>query len=48
MGAIASRIASITIIYSTVYLNADQREYESSLVCGEFTANRGIPRTNGQ
>ena len=30
MGAIASQITSLTIVYSTIYLGADQRKHESS------------------
>ena len=30
MGAIASRITSLTIVYSTVYSDADQRKHQSS------------------
>ena len=30
MSAIASQITSLTIVYSTVYLDADQRKYQSS------------------
>ena len=30
MGAIASQITSLTIIYSTVYADADQRKHQSS------------------
>ena len=30
MGAIASQITSLTIVYSTVYSDADQREHQSS------------------
>ena len=30
MGTVASEITSITIVYSTVYSGADQREYQSS------------------
>ena len=30
MGAIASQITSLTIVYSTVYSGADQRKHESS------------------
>ena len=30
MGAIASQITSLTIVYSTVYLDADQRKHQSS------------------
>ena len=45
MGAIASQITSLTIVYSTVYSGADQRKHESSaslaFVCREFTGDRG-------
>ena len=41
MGAIASKITSLTIVYSTVYSDAYQRKHQSSaslaFVCGEFT-----------
>ena len=30
MGAIASQITNPTIVYSTVYLGADQRKHQSS------------------
>ena len=30
MGAMASQITSLTIVYSTVYSGADQRKYQSS------------------
>ena len=30
MGAIASQITSLTIVYSTVYADADQRKHQSS------------------
>ena len=30
MGAIASKITSLTIVYSTVYSGADQRKHQSS------------------
>ena len=30
MGTIASHITSLTIVYSTVYSDADQRKYQSS------------------
>ena len=42
MGAMASQMASIVIVYSTVYSGADQRKQQSSaslafvLVTGEF------------
>ena len=37
MGAIASQITSLTIVYSTVYSDADQRKHRSSAP-DEFTA----------
>ena len=51
MGAVASQITSLTIVYPTVYSGADQRKYKAArhwLLCGEFTGDRWIPRTNGQ
>ena len=52
MDAIASQITSLTIVYSIVYSDADQRKHQSSAshwpLCGEFTGDRWIPRTNGQ
>ena len=50
MGAIASQITSLTIVYSTVYSDADQRKHQSSALLAfvrEFTGDRWIPRTNG-
>ena len=41
MGAIASLITSLTIVYSTVYSGADQRKYESS---ASLAFVRGIHR----
>ena len=44
MGAIASQITSLTIVYSTIYSDADQRKHQSSAslafvwVPGEFPA----------
>ena len=43
MGAMASQITSLTIVYSTVYSDADQRKHQSSAslafaVTGEFAA----------
>ena len=40
MGAIASQITSLTIVYSTVYSDADQRKHRAgnSSVTGEFPA----------
>ena len=34
MGAISSQITSLTIVYSTVYLDADQRKHQSSATLG--------------
>ena len=51
MGAIASQITSLTIVYSTVYSDADRRKHQSSASLSfvwEFTGDRWIPRTNGQ
>ena len=47
MGAIASQITRLTIVYSTVYSDADERKHHRPL-SGEFTGDRWIPRTNGQ
>ena len=41
MGAIASQITSLTIVYSTVYSDADQRKYQSS---ASLAFVRGIHR----
>ena len=50
MGAIASQITSLTIVYSTVYSDADQRKHQSSaslaFVRGTHR-DRWIPRTKG-
>ena len=51
MSAMASQITSFTIVYSTVYLGADQRKHQSFVslaLWGEFTGDRWIPRTKGQ
>ena len=41
MGAIASQITSLTIVYSTVYSDADQRKHPHHWsLCGEFTGDR--------
>ena len=51
MGTIASQITKLMIVYSTVYLGADRRKYQSSASLAfvrEFTSDRWIPRTNGQ
>ena len=46
MGAMASQITSLTIVYSTVYSGADQRKHQSSASLAfvwEFTGDRWIP-----
>ena len=51
MGAIASQIASLTIVYWTVYSGADKENIKVPRhwsLCGEFTGQRWIPRTKGQ
>ena len=52
MGATASQITSLTIVYSTVYSDADQSKHQSpaslAFVYGEFTVDRWIPRTKVQ
>ena len=51
MGTIASQITSLTIIYSIVYSDAVQRNIKAPRhwpLCGEFSGDRWIPRTNGQ
>ena len=43
MGVIASQITSLTIVYSTVYSDADQRKHKAPRhwpLCGEFTGDR--------
>ena len=45
MGTIASQITSLTIVYSTVYSDADQRKHQSP---ASLAFVWGIPRTNGQ
>ena len=51
MGAMASQITSLTIVYSTVYSGAVKTKHQSSasLAFGrEFNGDRWIPHTNGQ
>ena len=51
MGAIASQITSLTIVYSTVYSDADQRKHQSSASLAFVWGihwDRWIPRTKGQ
>ena len=51
MATIASQITSLTIVYSTVYSDGDQRKHQSSASLAFVWGNhrdRWIPRTNGQ
>ena len=51
IGAMVSLITCLTIVKSIVYSGADQRTINASRhwpLCGEFTEDRWIPRTNGQ
>ena len=44
MGAIASQITSLTIVYSIVYSDADQRKYQSSASLAFVRGiHRGLP-----
>ena len=47
MGLIASQITSLTIVYS-VQIKENIKAPRHWPLCGEFTRNRWIPRTNGQ
>ena len=51
MGTMASQITSLTIVYSTVYSDADQRKHQSAASLAFMRGihrDRWIPRTNGQ
>ena len=51
IGAMASQINSLTIVYLTVHSGADQRNIKVPRhwpLCREFTGDRWIPRPNGQ
>ena len=52
MGAIASQITSLTIAYSTVYSEADQRKHQSSaslaFVCGIHRGLVNSPHSNAE
>ena len=48
MGAVAYQITSLTIVYSIVYSDADQRKHQSSASLAFVPRDRWIPRTNGQ
>ena len=46
MTTIASQITSLTVVYSTVYSDADQRKHQSSLPLAfvwEFTGTSEVP-----
>ena len=45
MGAMASQITSLTIVYSTVYSDADERKHQSS---ASLAFGRGINREPGE
>ena len=49
MGALASKISSLTIVYSTAYSGADQSKHQSPAPLAFVQEiHRWIPRTNGQ
>ena len=51
MSTIASQITSLTIVYSTVFSDADQRKHQTSASLAfvrEIQRDRWIPRTKGQ
>ena len=49
MTTMASQITSLTVVYSTVYSDADQRKHQSSAsVAFVWGIHRWIPRTKGQ
>ena len=52
MSAMASQITSPTIVYSTIYSGVDQKKKPKAPrhwpLCGEFTCDRWIARTNCQ
>ena len=51
MTTMASQITSLTVVYSTVYSDADQRKHQSSASLAfvwEIHRGRWIPRTKGQ
>ena len=49
MTTMASQITSLTVVYSTVYLDADQRKHQrSASLAFVWGIHRWIPRTKGQ
>ena len=46
MSTMASQITSLTVVYSTVYSDADQRKHQTPRhwpLCGEFTGTGEFP-----
>ena len=43
MGAMASQITSLTVVYSTVYLGADQSQHQKLRVTGLCVGNSPVP-----
>ena len=48
MGAVASQITSLMIVYSAVYSGPDQRKHQDSASLAIVCGIRVIPRINGQ
>ena len=52
LGPMASQITNLSIVYSAVYSGPDKKKPIKALchwpLCGEFTGDRWIPRTNNQ
>ena len=51
MGAIAPQTTSLTIVYSTVYSEADKKPIKAPRhlpLCWQFTGDRWIPRLKGK
>ena len=49
MGAMASQITNLTIVYSTVYQGAESIKVPRHWpLCGEYTGDRWIPRKKDQ
>ena len=48
MGAMASQITNLTEPFIQAQIKEKSKALRYWSVCGEFTGNRWIPRTNGQ
>ena len=48
MSAMASQITNLTIVYSNVHIEGSIKARRHWPLCGEFTGDLWIPRTNGQ